>query len=80
MPARAKRRLVRDEAVLVAGGHGPIPELSWPSMTMEFGVGPGVSLQGLAPGDRVRFGVVKAPDDTYTAATIERLGGAGGTP
>jgi Cu(I)/Ag(I) efflux system membrane fusion protein len=60
--------------------HGPIPAFSWPSMTMEFGVGPGVSVQGLAPGDRVRFGVVKAPDDTYTAATIERLGGAGGTP
>jgi Cu(I)/Ag(I) efflux system membrane fusion protein len=60
--------------------HGPIPAFSWPSMTMEFGVGPGVSVQGLAPGDRVRFGVVKAPDDTYTAATIERLGAAGGTP
>jgi len=60
--------------------HGPIPAFSWPSMTMEFGVGPGASVQGLAPGDRVRFGVVKAPDDTYTAATIERLSGAGGTP
>jgi Cu(I)/Ag(I) efflux system membrane fusion protein len=60
--------------------HGPIPAFSWPSMTMEFGVGPGASVQGLAAGDRVRFSVVKAPDDTYTAATIERLGGAGGTP
>jgi Cu(I)/Ag(I) efflux system membrane fusion protein len=60
--------------------HGPIPAFSWPSMTMEFGVGPGASVQGLAPGDRVRFGVVKAPDDTYTAATIERLGGARRTP
>ncbi|MDR6775605.1 efflux RND transporter periplasmic adaptor subunit [Azospirillum sp. BE72] len=60
--------------------HGPIPDLSWPAMAMEFGVAPGVSVQGLAPGARVRFGVVKAPDDTYTAATIERLGGAGGTP
>jgi Cu(I)/Ag(I) efflux system membrane fusion protein len=60
--------------------HGPIPAFSWPSMTMEFDVGPGASVQGLSPGDRVRFGVVKAPDDTYTAATIERLGSAGGTP
>lgn len=60
--------------------HGPIPELSWPAMTMEFGVGSGASAQGLAPGDRVRFGVVPAPDGTYTAATIERLGGAGRTP
>jgi Cu(I)/Ag(I) efflux system membrane fusion protein len=60
--------------------HGPIPAFSWPSMTMEFGVGPGASVQGLSPGDRVRFGVVKTQDDTYTAATIERLGGAGGTP
>ncbi|WP_149164713.1 efflux RND transporter periplasmic adaptor subunit [Azospirillum brasilense] len=60
--------------------HGPIPEFSWPAMTMEFGVGPGVSVQGLAPGDRVRFGVVKAVDDTYTAASIERLNGAGRTP
>lgn len=60
--------------------HGPIPEFSWPAMTMEFTVGPGASVQGLAPGAHVRFGVIKAPDDTYTAATIERLGGAGGTP
>jgi Cu(I)/Ag(I) efflux system membrane fusion protein len=56
--------------------HGPIPELSWPAMTMEFGVGPAASAQGLAPGDWVRFGVVPAPDGTYTAAAIERLGGA----
>lgn len=60
--------------------HGPIPEMAWPAMTMEFTVGSGASVQGLAPGARVRFGVVKAADDTYTAATIERLGGAGGTP
>lgn len=60
--------------------HGPIPELSWPSMTMEFGVGPGASAQEFAPGARVRFGVVPAPDGTYTAATIERLGGSGAVP
>ncbi|UEM21307.1 efflux RND transporter periplasmic adaptor subunit [Skermanella mucosa] len=60
--------------------HGPIPELSWPAMTMEFAVDPGASVQGFALGDRVRFGVIKAPDNTYTAATIERLGGAGRTP
>lgn len=60
--------------------HGPIPEFSWPSMTMEFGVGPGASAQGVAPGDRVRFGVVPGAGGTYTAATIERLGGSGAAP
>ena len=59
--------------------HGPIPEMSWPAMTMEFGVGPGASVQGLAPGDRVRFRVLPAPDGGFTAAIVERLG-AGGTP
>jgi Cu(I)/Ag(I) efflux system membrane fusion protein len=57
--------------------HGPIPEFNWPAMTMEFTVGPGVSVQGIAPGDRVRFGVAQAPDGTYTATAIERLGGTG---
>ena len=60
--------------------HGPIPDLSWPPMTMSFAVGPGVTLKGVAPGDHIRFGLVPASDGTYTAIGIERLGGAGGAP
>jgi Cu(I)/Ag(I) efflux system membrane fusion protein len=71
---------VTQDGSKVTISHGPIPELSWPAMTMEFAVGPAASVQGLAPGDRVRFGVEKAPDDTYTATTLERLGGAGRAP
>lgn len=70
---------VAQDGSKVTISHGPIPEFSWPAMTMEFAVGPGASIQGLAPGNRVRFGVIKAPDDTYAAATIERLGD-GSTP
>lgn len=44
----------------VAGGrltlrHGPIPSLDMPAMTMVFRVVAPASIDGLAPGDRVRF-------------------------
>ena len=35
--------------------HGPIDELGWPAMTMDFELAPGASLEGLAPGDAVEF-------------------------
>ena len=60
--------------------HQPIAELSWPAMTMDFAVAPGLSTDGIAIGDRIRFGLVQAADGTYTAASVERLGGAGGAP
>jgi Cu(I)/Ag(I) efflux system membrane fusion protein len=81
-PAMAEGKVVSmpsdDNKITIS--HGPIPELSWPAMTMDFAVGPGVSVQGISPGDRVRFGVVQTSDGTYAASTIERLSGAGDTP
>jgi Cu(I)/Ag(I) efflux system membrane fusion protein len=35
--------------------HGPIEELAWPSMLMDFDVDPGVSFEGIAAGDLLRF-------------------------
>ena len=35
--------------------HGPIAELGWPAMTMEFSVAPSVDLRVLKPGMKVDF-------------------------
>ena len=35
--------------------HGPIPEIKWPAMKMEFPVVPSVDLSKLKVGDKVRF-------------------------
>jgi Cu(I)/Ag(I) efflux system membrane fusion protein len=35
--------------------HGPIEALAWPSMTMEFDVDPDAGLEGIAPGQDIRF-------------------------
>lgn len=35
--------------------HGPVPAMKWPAMTMGFAAPPGVSLDGLNAGDRIRF-------------------------
>ncbi|WP_420389475.1 efflux RND transporter periplasmic adaptor subunit [Marinobacter sp.] len=40
--------------------HEPIPELSWPSMTMGFSVAPEVNLEGVGEGDTVTFTLIPA--------------------
>src|SRR5262249_42759270 len=35
--------------------HGPISEIKWPAMKMEFPVGPSVDLSKVKVGDKVRF-------------------------
>ena len=42
-----------DHVITVA--HGPIAELDWPGMTMNFDVDPGVSLGNLGPGAEIHF-------------------------
>jgi Cu/Ag efflux protein CusF len=51
--------------------HGPIPTLSWPSMTMDLPVADGVDLSDVQPGDKVRFRVVLGADQVYRITAIE---------
>ena len=46
---------INTEKRKVTLNHEPIPELSWPSMTMGFSVAPEVVLDGLSKGDTVVF-------------------------
>jgi Cu(I)/Ag(I) efflux system protein CusF len=48
--------------------HGPVPELSWPAMTMAFHASAD-QLQGLKPGDHVAFDFTMAG----MKATIDRI-------
>jgi Cu(I)/Ag(I) efflux system membrane fusion protein len=51
--------------------HDPIEALGWPSMVMDFDVGPDVSLQGLQPDDPVMFQLEKS-DDGYRIKSIHK--------
>ena len=42
--------------------HDPIPELKWPSMTMDFDLSSDASLKGLKEGDMVMFELMEMPD------------------
>jgi Cu(I)/Ag(I) efflux system membrane fusion protein len=42
--------------------HEPIPELDWPTMTMNFRVGDGVAIDHLEPGQSIHFAMVKEGD------------------
>jgi Cu/Ag efflux protein CusF len=41
--------------------HGPIPELKWPAMTMDFTVSPKVDLSKVQKGAKVQFTLGKGP-------------------
>ena len=45
--------------------HGPIAELSWPAMNMDFEVGPGVDLQALEVGQDIRFQLRQAESGRF---------------
>lgn len=53
--------------------HGPIPELKWPGMTMEFGVASNVDLSGLAPGLKVRFTLSRDTKGLWVIDEIKRV-------
>jgi Cu(I)/Ag(I) efflux system periplasmic protein CusF len=55
--------------------HGPIPEIGWPSMTMDFPVAPSVDLKAIKPGTRVNFTIKKQPSGMYEIKTITPAGG-----
>jgi len=51
--------------------HEPIPELSWPTMTMDFPVAKGVKLEGLKPDGKGRFRIREGEDGRYEIDAIE---------
>ena len=50
--------------------HGPVPTISWPSMTMTFGVKDKAMLDKVKPGANVEFGFVQSGKD-YTITEIK---------
>lgn len=54
--------------------HAPIPELNWPTMTMDFPVAEGVKLEGLKPDGKARFRIRKGKDGRYEIDAIESAG------
>lgn len=83
LPEVAQRR--EPEAVFASGrveavdlernrirvSHGPIDQLGWPSMTMEFDVLPGVDLNNIGEGQDIRFTLKQQHGGEYV---IEHLG------
>ena len=49
--------------------HGPIPEISWPAMKMEFAVASAVDLSKVKTGDKVTF-TVTSSGSAYTVQSI----------
>lgn len=51
--------------------HDPIPTIGWPAMTMDFALLDGVDLDGIEPGDKVRFTLAQMPDGMWAVQDIE---------
>ncbi|MCB1820597.1 MAG: efflux RND transporter periplasmic adaptor subunit [Candidatus Competibacteraceae bacterium] len=51
--------------------HEPIPELKWPTMTMDFPVAKGVKLDGLQPESRMRFRISEGEDGRYQIDAVD---------
>jgi Cu/Ag efflux protein CusF len=49
--------------------HGPMPEINWPAMKMEFPVAPSVDLSKVKTGDKVRF-TLSGSGKSYTVQSI----------
>jgi Cu/Ag efflux protein CusF len=55
--------------------HRPIPQIGWPSMTMDFAVAPSVNLGAIRPGAQVNFTMARQPDGMYAIQSIAPTGG-----
>ena len=55
--------------------HNPIPEIGWPTMTMEFPVTPSIDLKAIKPGARVNFTIEQQPGGMYEIKAITPAGG-----
>ena len=71
--AEGREEQVREGTLTIS--HGPVPELKWPAMTMDFQAPESGMPPGLKAGDRVGFDFVATPDGAYRATRIERRDG-----
>jgi Cu(I)/Ag(I) efflux system protein CusF len=49
--------------------HGPIADINWPAMKMEFATAPSIDLSKVKTGDKVRF-TLSGSGNTYTVQSI----------
>jgi Cu/Ag efflux protein CusF len=54
--------------------HNPIPEIGWPTMTMEFPVAPSIDLKAIKPGTRVNFTIEQGQSGMYEIKAIAPAG------
>ena len=50
--------------------HGPISQIGWPAMTMDFAVAPSVDLKTITPGMRVDVTLDKGPDGAFVVESL----------
>jgi Cu(I)/Ag(I) efflux system protein CusF len=56
--------------------HGPIPEIGWPTMTMDFPVAGSIDLKTIEPGTRVNFTIEQGKGGMYEIKAIAPAGGS----
>jgi Cu(I)/Ag(I) efflux system protein CusF len=57
--------------------HGPIKDLGWPPMTMDFPVAPSVNLKSIKPGAKVNFTLEKGDDGMPVVQSVSPSGAGG---
>ena len=75
--AEGKVESIDDDGITIS--HGPVPELKWPAMTMNFGKADSMTLTGLKPGDPVRFEFRKGGPMDWEVVSVQKSGSAAGT-
>jgi Cu(I)/Ag(I) efflux system membrane fusion protein len=73
---RAEGRVEQMHEGNITISHGPVAELKWPAMTMEFEAPIGGLPPGIKAGDRIAFEFAALADGGYRVTRIERRGGA----
>ena len=63
----------------VSMNHEPIPALQWPAMTMDFGLASKDVIEGVLPGQPVRFTFEDRGDGEFVIIKIEQAGAAAHT-
>jgi len=53
--------------------HGPVKSLGWPGMTMNFSIKDAAILQGIHPGQKVSFEIVKEAPKKFYVSKIQAL-------
>jgi Cu/Ag efflux protein CusF len=54
--------------------YASIKQLGWPAMTMDFPVGSDVDLNGITPGTKVNFTLIKGSGGAWTVDTLKPSG------